>query len=292
MPNAIGSYKLGEKIGEGGMGAVFRCKSTQEDQPEEYAIKLLPVAHLITEEQRRDFLQECKALESVQHPHVLELHDYGIEDGVPFLVTELCTERAGEPFSLATIMNRRADRAMETHVLNRIFPQVIWALAFIHQRGMVHGDIKPENVLVQENNIGQLSAKLGDFGLASVTADPDYICRPLWAENEPQGGPANKTYFSGTYDYMSPEQLNSQPLDARSDVYSFGVMLYRAATGYDRVTFRRPSQIVEELPDWVDRVVSKTIVEDKEIRCENSLEMLFLLPENLRPAGVERSHAY
>ncbi|MBT3379517.1 MAG: serine/threonine protein kinase [Lentisphaerae bacterium] len=297
----FGPYVLGEKVGEGGMGAVYQAHRGSDDGQEHYAVKLLSVTNIDSEEDKKRFLQECKALEHVQHPHILELIDYGVEDGVPYLVTEFCTDRNGASLSLGALAER-CNGVLEVHTLKVLVPQICWALSYTHQLGMVHRDIKPENVLLQENTYGGLTTKLGDFGLASVTVDSDYIWRPSWEEGEGEttdddeaeegGSDEVDGNFSGTYDYMSPEQMDGEPLDARSDVFSFGVMLYRLATGYDRVTFEKPTEINGELPAWIDEMVARAIVPDREERAKSALELLFLLPDDLRPGGIQRSVAY
>lgn len=290
----FGPYVLGEKIGEGGMGAVYQAHREYGEGQERYAVKLLSVTNIDAEEDKKRFLQECKALEHVQHPHILELVDYGVEDGVPYLVTEFCADRNGTPFSLGVLVGQ-ADGALPTNTLKVLVPQICWALSYTHQLGMVHRDIKPENVLLIENTYGGLTTKLGDFGLASVTVDTDYLWRPSWEKDgadDEDGDDEADASFSGTYDYMSPEQMNGEALDARSDVFSFGVMLYRLATGYDRVTFQKPSEINAELPSWVDDMVIRAVVADREERAKSALELLFLLPDDLRPGGIQRSVAY
>ncbi len=299
--HTFGKYTLEDKVGEGGMGVVYKVTfADPAGEPQVMALKLLSVAEIATADDEEQFLQECKTLEGLEHPHVLEIHDYGVIDGIPFLATELCTDRSGQPMSLAQLACRHPEERIEPSALNVLFPQVLWALAFTHEQGVVHRDIKPENVLLQENELGQLRAKVGDFGLASVTVDPEHVRKPRWVDAdaaaedvaEDAAGVESDGAFSGTYDYMSPEQLAGEPLDSRADVYALGVMLYRLATGYDRVTFQKPSEIVEELPDWVDQVVMSAVVADQNQRCKNALELLFLLPETLRPGGVQRANWY
>ena len=291
IPENISNYRVGLKLGQGGMGSVYRCSVAKNgDGTDEYAIKFLSTLDVSDSEAQQRFLRECETLEKLQHPHVLQLLDHGISDGLPYLVSELCIDRYGRPFSLR-LFEHEYQEGLEVRLLERLFPQVLWALAYIHQDGIVHRDIKPANVLVHENRFGQYSARLADFGLASVTIDPQYMRKDSWIGDRDEAHLVGRG-FSGTYDYMSPEQVNGEAVDARSDVFSFGVMLYRAATGYDRLTFRRPSQVRPGVPRWVDDIVLASVAPDREDRCENALELLFLLPDHLRPAGVQRSAAY
>ncbi len=290
LPTEVGPYRILEKIGEGGMGLVFKGILPNEDaQP--VAVKMLTATRLTAHDEEH-FLRECKALETLQHPHVLELLNFGVDQNVPFLVTEFCCDRGGVPCSLAVLL-RRCRNCLPDYMITNLFPQICWALAYIHERGYVHKDVKPENILIQENKMGCLTAKLGDFGLADITADPAYVWRKRFLADESfsEQHLGNRN-FSGTYDYMSPEQIEGELVDARSDVYALGVMLYRAATGFDRVTFQYPSEVNQSLPEWVDKFVEKAVVWNKDERLANALELLFVLPEELRPGGIQRSNAY
>ena len=288
IPRWIGEYEVLERIGAGGMGVVYSCRRRGEQQ--RLAIKLLSGSLLQSEGERDSFLRECSVLARLQHPHILTVCDYGVTQGVPYLVTELCLDARGEPFSLAQMQDRRVSRSVDPYVLVSVVPQVCWALAYIHQQGLVHRDIKPENVLLQEARTGELTAKLADFGLAGITADAELVRRGSWAGgDEAHDGGEGHGVFSGTYDYMSPEQTAGEALNAGSDVYSLGVLVYRVATGYDRVFFRKPTEVVPDLPAWVDKLVVASVVSDREKRCRDGLELLYQLPKSLRPGGVVRA---
>jgi serine/threonine protein kinase len=290
LPKQIGDYVVKSRIGSGGMGTVFICQ--KKGGSGLVAVKLFSSARFKEEKDRAHFLRECNLLVRLKHPHVLGILDFGVQGDSPYLVTELCVDRDGNPYSLAVVQEREFAARVPAAMLVTVIPQISWALAYIHQMGLVHRDVKPENILLQEERNGGVSARLADFGLTRVTADASFKHRDAFmsdaelvadqAEEEP---PAE---FSGTYDYMSPEQLAGEAVDASSDIYSWGVTIYRIATGYDRLFFMKPSEIVHGLPSWIDDVVLKAAVRDPRRRCRDGLELLFCLPAELRPGGISR----
>ena len=200
----IGPYEITARIGAGGMGEVYLARDTRLDRA--VAIKVLPSS--VSDDRRsRDRLErEARAVATLNHPNICTLHDVGSHDGVDFLVME---HLDGE-----TLAARIARGPITTDAAVEYALQIASALDRAHRSGILHRDLKPGNVMLTE-----VGAKLLDFGLAKMLdADID-VTRTA------------EGVIVGTVAYMSPEQAQGLPLDARSDVFSFGTVLYEMASG-------------------------------------------------------------
>ena len=218
----LGPYQIESLLGAGGMGEVYRARDTRLDRA--VAIKILTQGVADTPEVRQRFEREARAVSSLSHPHICVLYDVGNQGGIEYLVME---HLEGE-----TLAARIAKGSLTTAELLRYASQIADALDKAHRQGIVHRDLKPANVMLTKTG-----AKLLDFGLAKdeeiLQGDPGSsptMSRPLTMQGS----------IVGTIQYMSPEQLEGKPADARSDIFSFGAMLYEMATG--RKAFEAKSQ--------------------------------------------------
>jgi len=220
----VSHYQILEKLGEGGMGVVYKAMDTHLDRL--VAIKVLPREKVADAERKRRFVQEAKSASALNHPNIVTIYDIDSADGIDFIAMEL-------------IVGKTLERWIPRHGLRlnealKYSVQIADALAAAHSAGIVHRDLKPNNVMVTEQGL----VKVLDFGLAKLTepsAPPeDEATRTLKATTE-------EGTIVGTASYMSPEQAEGKKIDARSDTFSFGALLYEMVTG--RRAFQGDSQI-------------------------------------------------
>src|ERR1700674_5960429 len=206
----IGSYTIERRIGAGGMGEVYLARDAKLDRP--VALKLLSREFALDADRLRRFHAETRAASSLNHPHILVIHDFGELDGRPFIVSEFVE---GE-----TVRQRLERGALPVGEAVKVALQVAAALAAAHARGLVHRDIKPENVMLRPDGY----AKVLDFGLAKLVAREESDSLDLTFRTLPG-------LVMGTPRYMSPEQARGKEVDARSDIWALGVLLYEMVTG-------------------------------------------------------------
>ena len=207
---AIGPYRIESILGKGGMGVVYRALDTRLHRP--VAVKFL-FEGLADQAARRRFQREAQTASSLNHPHILTVHDAGDFEGRQYLVTEFVD---GGTLRDWARVEKRSWREIVTLLVG-----VADGLATAHAAGILHRDIKPDNILVAKNGY----AKLSDFGLAKLEAHAG-----------PEEGTQTLTgtrpgMIIGTFAYMSPEQASGRATDARSDLFSFGIVVYELLAG-------------------------------------------------------------
>jgi len=208
----VGHYRVLEKIGEGGMGEVFRARD--ERLGRDVALKLIRPAFSNSPDQRRRFEQEARAAAALNHPNIVAIYDVGFEGATPYIVCELLQGRIlRDHLSAGSIpISNASDYAL----------QIANGLTAAHERHIVHRDLKPENLFVTHDG----RVKILDFGVAKQqppTGDKRAI--------ETLTTVTKAGTVVGTYAYMSPEQLRVKPVDHRSDIFSFGAILYEMFSG-------------------------------------------------------------
>jgi serine/threonine-protein kinase len=265
-----GNYELGALLGRGGMGAVYRARQRSLDR--EVAVKILRAEALAYPGARERFEREAKAVARLKHPNIVAVHDYGVAPEVgAFIVMELLTGR-----SLGEELERNGPMAIGSAVA--VMRQVCAAVGAAHAAGVLHRDLKPDNVVLEPGEGSAVTAKVLDFGLAKLTD----------AASGPRPTLTKSGVIMGTPAYMSPEQCRGEALDARSDVYELGCVLYEMVTGrppfvaetsFDVMTQHAtveptpPSELTPQVPQPVEAAILKALAKRPEQRFESAAEL-------------------
>jgi serine/threonine-protein kinase len=203
----IGRYRILEKVGQGGMGVVYRAQDTLLERV--VALKVISTSIEDNPELRERFFREARAAGQLSHRNVITIHDLGEHDGQPYLAMEFLT---GE--DLQHRLARQEPMSLRRKL--EIASEICDGLCYAHRRGLIHRDVKPANIFITDEGV----VKLLDFGLARMVASE------LTRSN----------MMMGTLNYMAPEQVRGERTDHRADIFSFGVVLYEMLSG--RKAFR------------------------------------------------------
>lgn len=289
-------YLVGEKIGEGGFGAVFRGKQLATGR--DVALKILHPHNVSDATIVARFRREAEACSRLRSPHTVTTYDFDeTEDGVLYLAMELLRGR-----SLHHL--QKAEGVLSPTRTLRILDQVAEALAEAHEHGVIHRDMKPENVFI-EKQADQDYVKVLDFGIAKIISD-----------DRPQKALTAVGQTLGTIEFMSPEQLRGVALDGRADIYALGIMAYEMLTGQlpfsaaksatQIINFHMnqpppaPSQLRPDLdiPPAVDRIVMKMVAKSRDDRFRDARDLRASVAKALRTddagasGGGDRSEKY
>ncbi len=273
----LGHYEIVEKLGEGGMGVVYKARDAHLDRF--VAIKVLPADKVADPDRRRRFEQEAKSASALNHPNIITIYDIDTAAGRDFIAMEYVPGR-----TLAELIER--GRLPPAEVM-KYAVQISDALGAAHVAGIVHRDLKPANVLVTEKGL----VKLLDFGLAKLTEPTPGSDPALTVTAQPRTEPG---LIVGTVAYMSPEQAEGKKVDARSDIFSFGVVLYEMVTG--RRPFagetgpstlaailakepEPPSRLVSEVPPELERIVLRCLRKDPQRRWQAMADLAVALED-------------
>ena len=278
----LGHYHIVEKIGEGGMGVVYRAHDQRLDR--DVAIKVLPeeVAH--DPDRLARFDREAKAVAKLDHQNILAIHDFGRHDGLTYLITELLEGQS--------LRHRIPLGGIGWHKTAEICAAVADGLAAAHGKGVIHRDLKPENIFLCSDG----RVKVLDFGLAQIK-------EPVEEEAETASltpGATSPGTIMGTAGYMSPEQVRGEPADERSDIFALGCVMYETFTGQGAFAGDTAAEVMAsilkeepkdlsasgmELPIEASRTIRRCLEKSPDARFQSAFDLAY----NLR--SITTDHA-
>ncbi|HXD34913.1 MAG TPA: protein kinase [Pyrinomonadaceae bacterium] len=283
----VGPYRVISRLGKGGMGEVYLAHDERLDR--KVALKLLP-KYLVREmDLLQRFEREAKTASALNHPNIVTIHEIGRVDSLNYIIMEHVD---GE-----SLRDRLRPQKLQLNTAIDIGIQIATALSAAHEAGIIHRDIKTDNVMLRHDGL----VKVLDFGLAKLAA----------ADRSASSASSLRTntgMVMGTTAYMSPEQVRGLPLDARTDIWSFGVVLYEMTTGrlpFEAVTnadviariIEHQPVIESDLPAGMQRVLEKCLAKDRDQRYQSATDVLEDLKDAKRelesvPALLSRNAGY
>jgi Tol biopolymer transport system component len=276
----IGHYEILDKLGEGGMGIVYKGRDVRLGRL--VAIKVLSPDALLSADMRQRFIREARSASALSHPNIVTLHEIATEDACDFLVMEYVTGK-----SLQDIIR---ERRLSPYEAANYGAQIADALCAAHEAGVVHRDLKPSNVMVTDSGL----VKVLDFGLAKFVAKTAEAKSDTTRTDFDLTSRTVEGSIIGTIAYMSPEQAEGRRVDQRSDIFSFGATLYEMLTGqkpfqgdseaalFASVLRDKPvpvSRIVPRIPRELSNIVDRCMQKDPDRRVQRIEEVKLILEE-------------
>jgi len=262
----LNRYELLEKIGEGGMGIVFKAKCHLLNRF--VAVKILKAEFVNDKDFVDRFKREANSVASLSHPNIVNVHDVGEEDNVSFIVMEYINGK-----TLKQVIKEDVRLSFEKTI--DIALQIARALECAHKHNIIHRDIKPDNILITEDNI----VKITDFGIAKIVDSTTMT---------------NSNKVIGSVHYFSPEQAKGSSVDGRTDIYSLGIVMYEMVAGrvpyeaensisvavmHIQVLAIPPKEIIKDIPESINQVILKALEKEPSNRFQTATEMAEVLNE-------------
>jgi Tol biopolymer transport system component/predicted Ser/Thr protein kinase len=279
----ISHYKIIEKLGEGGMGVVYKARDTNLNRF--VAAKVLHPGKVVAPELKRRFVQEARAASALNHSNIITIYEVGSDEGIDFIAMEYVQGK-----TLDQLIPRKG---MPLNAAMKYAAEIANALAKAHSAGVVHRDLKPSNVMVSDEGV----VKVLDFGLARLIQPSDVRLGEFEATHtmHPDRSPQTEEgTILGTVSYMSPEQVEGRKADARSDIFSLGVLIYEMVTGQrpfqgeSKISTlaailnkdpRPASELAPRLPPEVERVIARCLRKDSARRFQHLEDLEVVLRE-------------
>jgi eukaryotic-like serine/threonine-protein kinase len=276
----LANYQVLAQLGKGGMGEVYLALDLRLER--KVALKLLPSAYTNDADHVRRLEQEARAASALNHPNIVTIHEIGEADSLHFMATEFVEG--------VTLRQRMVNTQLDVREIIDISLQVASALRAAHEAGIVHRDMKPENIMLRSDGV----VKVLDFGLAKLTETGDGETRRDGAKSPPSTlssrQPVSLSITSpgvimGTVTYMSPEQARGAPVDARTDVWSLGVILYEMVSREAPFAGETHREVIasilqndlpplgNDIPREVKQIIARALTKDPAARYENAGEM-------------------
>jgi serine/threonine-protein kinase len=281
----VGPFKIGDALAMGGMGEVYLADDIRLGR--KVALKLLPPQFTDNWDRVRRFEQEARAASALNHPNIVTIHEIGQTDSLHFIATEFVD---GE-----TLREHMAKTRMTIGEVLDVAAQIASALQAAHEAGIVHRDVKPENVMLRRDHL----VKVLDFGLAKLAPQPAMGVDPLAPTKSMVK--TNPGVVMGTVGYMSPEQARGAEIDMRTDIWSLGVLLYEMVSGRTPFDGETPSHVIVsileseppqlardgEVPAELEEIVTKALRKKREERYQTASDLALDLKSLKQKLDVE-----